>query len=150
MLNFVLLIQFLTIQKAIHMKNIAIIVTLLFVGATASAQHPLSKSKGANAKNYKAAKDTNREAVKISLFAVPSEKYASGANAKNTRIDTQSAEQMNVYPKQGYTKLKGANVKNSFSVQKREMLGTESDSVLQVDEKLEKSDTKINSQDIQK
>ena len=95
------------------MKNIGIIVALLFIGFSVSAQHPLSK-KGPKAKNYKASKDSNRKATKLSLFVAPSDKYATGANAKNTLISTESSEQITTYPKQGLKRGKGANAKNRY------------------------------------
>ena len=95
------------------MRGLVIVFALL--GTAVSAQHPLYK-KGPQAKNYKVLKDSSLKGSQFSIYSQPSEKYASGAKAKNNRIITSSVEKTVIYPNFGHKRGKGANAKNRFII----------------------------------
>ncbi len=92
------------------MKTLGFITCLILFSVSVSAQHPLSK-KGPNAKNYKVLKERNSKGGEFSVYTKPSEKYASGANAKNTRVH---ASKTTIYPSFDHKRGIGANAKNRY------------------------------------
>ncbi len=94
--------------------------TLALLGTAVSAQHPLYK-KGPQAKNYKVLKNSSLKGSQFSMYRQPSEKYASGAKAKNNSTRRASAEKKVIYPNCGYKRGIGANAKNRFIITRKTM-----------------------------
>ncbi|AWV99696.1 hypothetical protein [Arcticibacterium luteifluviistationis] len=95
------------------MKNISIVVVLLFASSVAFAQHPLYK-KGPKAKNYKVAQEESLPATVVSLYAQPSDKYEAGANAKNRTLKQDDSVLISGYAQTGIKRGTGANAKNRY------------------------------------
>ncbi|MFT5885313.1 MAG: hypothetical protein ACI9IP_001773 [Arcticibacterium sp.] len=102
------------------MRALGLVFVFALLGTAVSAQHPLYK-KGPQAKNYKVLKDSSLKGSQFSIYSQPSEKYASGAKAKNNRI-TASAEKTVVHPNFGYKRGKGANAKNRFIITRKTII----------------------------